>query len=210
LTILIAQCLAAPFAALVEWLWLGTTLTPSQIAWAIVILVGVSVAVAPADHPHLDRDHLVPGALFGVLSAFGQGGGAVISRKAYEVAAAAGQHIDGGTAAYQRIIGGIGFVLAFFIFVQVKNRNEVSVRHDWRHAWPWIVTHTVTGPVVGVSCYQWALATTPSGIVLPIVATTPLLVIPFACFIEHDRPRIRSLVGGVIAVIGAVALTLVH
>jgi drug/metabolite transporter (DMT)-like permease len=210
LTILLAQCLAAPFAALVEWSWLGTTLTPSQIVWAMVILVGVSVAVAPADHPQLDRKHLVPGVLFGVLSAFGQGGGAVISRKAYEVAEAAGQHVDGGTAAYQRIIGGIGFVLAFFIFLQVKNRNGERVRRDWRHAWPWIATHTLTGPVVGVSCYQWALSTTPSGIVLPIVATTPLLVIPFAYLIEHDRPRMRSLIGGAIAVAGAVALTLVH
>src|SRR2546426_7635105 len=93
LTILLAQCVAAPFAALVEWLWLGTTPTSSQIPWAIVILVGVSVAVTPAGHPYLDRKHLLPGALFGVLSAFGQGGGAVISRKAYEVATATGQHI---------------------------------------------------------------------------------------------------------------------
>jgi drug/metabolite transporter (DMT)-like permease len=101
-------------------------------------------------------------------------------------------------------------VLAFFIFLQMKNRNGGSVRRDWRHAWPWIITHTLTGPVVGVSCYQWALATTPSGIVLPIVATTPLLVIPFTYLIEHDRPRVRSLIGGAIAVAGAVALTLVH
>ena len=40
-------------------------------------------------------------------------------------------------------------------------------------------------------------------------ATTPLLVIPFAYFIEHDCPHVRSLIGGAIAVAGAVALTLV-
>src|SRR5439155_16305402 len=133
----------------------------------------------------------------------------VLSRKAYQVAIAAGQHIDGGTAAYQRIIGGLGLVIAFFILLQVKNRNEDRAQRDWQHAWPWIVTHTLTGPTVGVSCYQWALATTPSGIVLPIIATTPLLVIPFAYFIEHDCPHVRSLIGGAVAVAGAVALTLV-
>ena len=44
---------------------------------------------------------------------------------------------------------------------------------------------------------------------LPIVATTPLIVIPFAYKIEGDRPGVRSLIGGVIAVAGAIALTVV-
>ena len=59
-------------------------------------------------------------------------------------------------------------------------------------------------------CYQWALATTPSGIVLPISTTTPLAVIPLAYKLEGDRPRVSSLVGGVIAVAGVVALTVVR
>jgi drug/metabolite transporter (DMT)-like permease len=64
------------------------------------------------------------------------------------------------------------------------------------------------GPVLGVGCYQWALATTPSGLVLPIAATTPLLAIPIAYWLEGDRPSRRALVGGVIAVAGCIALTL--
>jgi len=62
--------------------------------------------------------------------------------------------------------------------------------------------------VLGVGCYQWALATTPSGIVLPIAATAPLLSIPIAFWLEGDRPTRRSLIGGVIAVAGCIALTL--
>jgi len=54
------------------------------------------------------------------------------------------------------------------------------------------------------------LFTTPSGIVLPIVATTPLVIVPLAYWIEGERPTRRSLVGGVVAVVGAVALTLVR
>jgi drug/metabolite transporter (DMT)-like permease len=59
-----------------------------------------------------------------------------------------------------------------------------------------------------VSCFQWALKTTPTGIVLPIVATTPLMVIPFAYVLEKERPSVRSLIGSVVAVLGAAALTL--
>jgi drug/metabolite transporter (DMT)-like permease len=74
----------------------------------------------------------------------------------------------------------------------------------------WVAVNALCGAVIGVSCYQWALATTPSGVVLPIVATTPLVIIPFSYLLEGERPSVRSLAGGAVAVAGAVALTLVR
>ena len=41
LTVLVMQCLAAPLAALAEWLWLGTRLTSAQVLWGLLILGGV-------------------------------------------------------------------------------------------------------------------------------------------------------------------------
>jgi len=73
-----------------------------------------------------------------------------------------------------------------------------------------VVLNSLAGPTLGVGCYQWALATEPSGIVLPIVATLPIAVIPFAYLLEGERPTARSLAGGLLAVLGAVALALVH
>ena len=53
----------------------------------------------------------------------------------------------------------------------------------------------------------WGLSRSFLGfIVLPIAATTPLLAIPIAWWLEGDRPTRRALVGGVIAVAGCVAL----
>ena len=207
LTLLLMQCLAAPIGALVEWLWLGTTLSVAQCIAGLVILMGIAVALAPGDHFHLDRKHLFSGTIFGVLAAVGQGGGAVLSRKAFQVAAHAGQSIDGGTAAYQRILGGIGVAAIYFIWLRGRKRPAIPAsRGEWRKAWPWVLVNTLGGPVLGVGCYQWALSTTPSGIVLPIVATLPLAVIPFAWRFEGDRPDIRSVIGGAIAVAGVIAL----
>ena len=79
-------------------------------------------------------------------------------------------------------------------------------RPRWQTAAPWIVGNSLAGAVVGVSCYQWALSTTPTGIVLPIVALTPLIVIPFAYLIEGERPGVRSLVGGAVAVAATATL----
>jgi drug/metabolite transporter (DMT)-like permease len=205
LTSLSVTCLSAPMAAVIEWLWLGTRLAPAQMFWGAVILAGVAVALAPKEHVHLTRRQLVIGAVAGVLAAFGQGFGAVLSRKAYQIA---GHSIDAGTATFQRALGGIVIVAAFLAFTAYRQR-EAPPRRDWRTGWKWIVAHALTGPTLGVACFQWALSSTPSGIVLPIVATTPLAVIPFAYFIEGDRPSQRSLIGGAIAVSGAVALALV-
>jgi drug/metabolite transporter (DMT)-like permease len=70
--------------------------------------------------------------------------------------------------------------------------------------------NALAGPTIGVGCYQWALRSTPSGIVLPIVATAPLVTIILTYFFDGLRPTRRALLGGVIAVGGAVALKLLQ
>ena len=207
LAILLTQCLAAPLAAVVEWAWLGTTLTAAELWCAVLILVGVGVALAPDRGAKIPRRVFWIGVLAGVGSALGQGLGAVISRKANEVAVLAHFPIDGGSAAYQRIIGGLLVTLIAFIFLR---KQKTDTAPQWRAAAPWTVANALAGPAVGVGCFQWALATTPSGVVLPIVATSPVVTIILAWFIDGTRPTRRAVAGGIIAVAGAVALKLTH
>jgi drug/metabolite transporter (DMT)-like permease len=212
LSIVMVHCLAAPFAALTEWLWLGTRLTPLQILSGVTILVGVALALAPGHHLKIPRRVLVSGVIFGLFAAMGQGSGAVLSRKAYEIAAQAGQQIDGLTAAYQRILAGWFIAAVTFGLARSARPSSPRPKSDepaaaWGSTWLWITINALAGPTLGVGCYQWALATRPTGVVLPIVATTPIVVIPFARVMEGERPRKRSLVGGALAVLGAVALS---
>ncbi|MBI4326289.1 MAG: DMT family transporter [Chloroflexi bacterium] len=221
LSIMLVHCLAAPIAALAEWLWLGTTLSVNQILCSLTILAGVSTALAPSEHLRMPTEILLAGILFGTLAAGGQGFGAVLSRKAYEVAHQHGQSIDGMTAAYQRILGGVAVAVISLVCMRKRpetTRPDAAPRpgrrppilnlHNLRPAWRWVLLNGLAGPALGVSCYQWALATTPTGIVLPIVALTPLVIIPFARVVEGERPSVRSLVGGIIAVAGVIGLTL--
>src|ERR1041385_2269653 len=62
-TSLMVHCLAAPFATLTEWLWLGTRLTPAQIGSGLVILGGVAIALAPREHVQVAPRLLVRGIL---------------------------------------------------------------------------------------------------------------------------------------------------
>lgn len=216
LTVLMTQCLAAPIAAVGEWVWLGTRLTGAQIGWGALILTGVAIAIMPTRRAP-PRVAVKPiGFLFGLLAAAGQGLGALVSRKGVDVATAAGEAAHnatfGLTAAYQRILAGLVFTCLWFLVLRQLGRLApapvAASPRERRRARAWMLANGLAGPVAGVGCYQWALATTPSGIVLPIAATTPLLAIPIAFALEGDRPSRRSLLGGIIAVAGCVALTL--
>jgi drug/metabolite transporter (DMT)-like permease len=208
LAILITQCLAAPIAAFVEWLWLGTTVRAVDLVCAAVILAGVAVALAPDHGMEVSPRIFWIGVLFGVGSALGQASGAVLSRKANEAAALTGLTIDGGTAAYQRVIGGLLMTIVGFLLIrrtQPKD-DEPKPEDRWRRGSIFVLANALAGPTLGVGCYQLALRSTPSGIVLPIVATSPLVTIILSFFIDGTRPSRRAVVGGLLAVVGAIAL----
>jgi len=213
LTVLVCQCVAVPIAMATEWAWLGTTLSFEQMAWAAIILTGVAIALMPSPRHPPSVPVTAFGLLLGFLAAAGQGIGAVLSRRAYEITTDAGMTIDGITAAYQRISGGLLITAAYFAWIWWRERQAAATRPSHRfnqRGMGYMFGNAMLGPIIGVSCYQWALATTPSGIVLPIVATTPLVLIPLTCWFEGDRPSKRSLAGGAVAVAGVVALTLAH
>lgn len=215
LTVLMTQCLAAPIAALGEWLWLDTHLTAAQVFWGLVVLAGVALALMPsqASPPKVALKPI--GFLFGLLAAAGQGLGALVSRKGGLVADAAGEATHNATfglnAAYQRILAGLVFASLWFLVLRLLRPRPAppapsTPATDFKPTL--IFANGLIGPVLGVGCYQWALATTPSGIVLPIAAMTPLFAIPIAWRLEGDRPSRRAIAGSIVAVAGCIALTL--
>jgi drug/metabolite transporter (DMT)-like permease len=207
LSIMLVHCLAAPFAAVVEWLWLGTRIHAVEAVCVGIILVGVGVALAPKEHLHVKRAVLVTGVALGIFAAMGQGMGAVLSRKAYDVTHDVGFQMDGISAAYQRILGGLPVAVAGMLWMKSR-RWEAAPEKNWKRILPWLVGNAAMGPALGVACYQWALGTAPTAIVLPIVALTPLAMIPLSWKMEGERPSARSIAGSVVAVGGVIGLTL--
>lgn len=205
LSTLIVQCGSAVAAAAIEWGWLGTRLTGVQIAAAAATLAGVIIGLLPRSLPRVSPAQWLAGVTWAGVSAAAQGAGAVFSRKAFAVAHAAGTAVDAGTAAYERSLGGL--VVAAAALTVIASRGLEPVRNG-RAAPPWVLANALAGPILGVTCYQWALRTTPAGLVQPIVAAAPLLTIPFAAWLEGGRPRAPYYAGGVLAVAGVAALML--
>ncbi|MDZ8118517.1 DMT family transporter [Pontiella agarivorans] len=218
LTLLMVHCIAAPLAGLAEWLWLGTTVGIVQLISLAIILCGIALALAPEREEEKKADHRYgSGILFGLLAAAGQGLGAVCSRKAFSVFDESGissvsDYIFlGSTSGFIRLTGGILIAGLFWLISRWHTRwrsppDSLHQNDPLSGKVRNILLCALAGPILGVICYQWALATTPSLIVQLIVSTSPLVILPMAWFIEHDRPSGRSLLGTVVAVLGVVIL----
>ena len=224
LTTLIVHCVSVPIAATVEYFWLGTGGAGGGGGGAVVILAGVAVALAPQENPNLERNDLLKGIGWGLIAAFGQGFGAgVLSRVITEnVAPGTGVELNGFhagiTVAIQRMVGGMLFSGIFLLAVRAWLKHKPSSplagmtrlngTNEWRSGTPWLLATGLAGPALGVTCYQWALLDNATGVVLPIIATTPLVVIPMSIALNEEKPSARSLLGGVVAVAGVVGMVL--
>ena len=216
-TVLLTQCLTAPFAALIEFFWLGTKLNLPEILCIAVILAGVGIALAPGDHLKISAREWKIGLLAGIIAALGGATGAVIIRKGYVALHATGLQIDAGTTGYQRVLGGILIpTLALLIFKWRSARAHgpavaggplPSARDKWRRLWPWVLMNALAGQTLGVTCMQWALKTTQAGIVAAIIATTPVVLLPMTRIVEGEKIGFRALLGALVAVGGVIALT---
>lgn len=207
LTLLLTQCLAAPFALILEHYALGIDPTGPQMLSALVILVGVGIALgAPAEGDPADRR---TGVWLGILSALGQACGAVSTPMAKAVCDTAGATMpDGFAQAFVRLLGGVPLVLLFVLWQTRRSGLLAQVRRPYAFTsapW-WMLLNGLSGPALGVACYQWALTQHPAALVLSVVALTPLIGLLMQWAVEGQRPAMRLWVGGTVAIVGGVLL----
>ena len=130
LSVLMVLCLSTPIATVIEWLRLGSTLSMPQAVCGVLILIGVAVALVPGHHLQVSRRDLNIGLSFGCLAACGQAIGAELSREAYALARTVGEDIDGISAAYQRVVGGL--VVTALFWVAMRSRSNRADRFLFR------------------------------------------------------------------------------
>ncbi len=211
LTLLLMQCLAAPFALVIEYLMLGTTLSWAQAGAASVILGGVALALgAPAEGDPAQRRL---GIALAILAALGQACGAVSTPLA-KAACVAAQHPvpDGISQGFVRLLGGVPVILGFVLWRARSLPGGLlgEVRRPYLPwlALAWLVMNGLSGPSLGIACYQQALLDQPSALVLSLVALSPILALPMQGLTEGRRPGLRTWIGAAVAVGGVILLRL--
>ena len=207
LTILINWCAAAITSAAGDYWMRQHFVTWPQWIGIGAIMAGLLVALWPADAAQRVK-HPAGGVLFAIIAGASMGVGTVMSSQAIDAAYSLGVQVHGFSQAFQRSTAGLAAALVAFLCVKFLPQRPVETPvRKWKNKPFWLISTALFAPVLGVSCYQWALSLTGSStIVVAIAATSTLLVIPLARLMEKDKPAGRQIAGTILAAAGVIAL----
>lgn len=221
LTILLNFSLGTLFAAAGDWIWLRESLSSMQGWGVLLVLAGLGAALWPERRKQGWQGLPASGLLWAVMAGAGQGFGTTLSGWANLEAAVRGLEVHGISQAFQRCSAGVLVAMLALGIQQVHQRKsgssgavplplasphvQVPIR---RHAPFWLAGAALFGPVLGVSCFQWARLHLPSAVVVAIAATSTLWVIPLARLIDRDHATRRQFAGTVLAAAGIAVLCL--
>jgi drug/metabolite transporter (DMT)-like permease len=198
---MLIMALAPPITAFVGWFMLGEVLSASNWIGMIVTLTGIAIVILKreAKEPESDKrrkittDYNLKGLLLAFGGAIGQGVGLVMSKKGM------GQY-DAFAASHIRVITGmIGFAIIILLSKRYGNVWK-AVQH--KPAMKRIALGSMFGPFLGVSFSLLAIQHTQAGIAATIMAIVPVLIIPPAIFLFHEKVNWKEIVGAIITVAG--------
>ncbi|MFE4105245.1 DMT family transporter [Almyronema epifaneia] len=201
--VLLMESLAPPIAALIAWIFLAEVLSLSAWLGMLLTLLGVSWVIServPDVNPV--QAHPWRGVLWGLLAAFGQAIGVVLSR-----AALTGTGIDPLWSTLLRLVGGVITLLVLLLAQRRLGRDAQPLRS------PRLVGVVVVAAVLGTYLALWlqqtALKFAPTGIAQSLMATSPLFILPIALWLG-DRVSLRALGGASVALVGIWLLFVQH
>jgi len=190
--------LAPPLAALISLFFLGEKL-PVQTWFGIILTAGgvmwVVTENSREEESVIVKQHILPGITLGVVSAFCQAAGVVMTRSVL---------IETNLSALQstviRLVPALA-LLAMLIKLFSKNRIKTNkVTHDKRLI-GLIFLSSFIGAYFCLWLQQIAIANAPAGIVQTLISTSPIFILPMLA-IRGEKISFRAIVGAIVAIFG--------
>lgn len=198
---MLIMALTPPITAFVSWLMLDEVLSLMNWVGMFVTLAGISIVILKREKHNsnstIKRKITSSYSLNGILLAFGgavgQGVGLVFSKKGM------GDY-DAFAASQIRVITGmLGFAILFF-FARYYGKVWSALKH--RPAMKRIALGSFFGPFLGVSFSLLAIQHTQAGIAATIMSIVPVLIIPPAILLFHEKVNWKEIIGALITVSG--------
>ena len=173
--------------------FLSETILPVHGLGMALTIGGVISVVLTREAKTGKLKHPVIGIVYGTIGMTGQAVGLVLSKYGM------GEY-NAFSATQIRIIAGlIGFTVLMFHF-KAWPRLLDSFKH--KPAIKMTTIGTIFGPFVGVYMSLLAVKYTATGIASTIMATVPVMIIPFSVLLYKEQINFREIAGAVIAVAG--------
>lgn len=196
---MLLMTLAPPAAALASWLILGENMSLMSLGGMLLTIAGIALVIFVRNPDSSEKSrtaklaHPLKGVLLALGAAVGQGVGLVLSKLGM------GSY-DSFAASQIRVLAGVaGFAMVFTFF---RKWNGLPAVIKDRKAMKWLIVGSIFGPFLGVSFSLMAVQHTKAGIAQTIMSLVPVLIIPPSLLINKEKPKVREIIGALIAVAG--------
>ena len=192
-------------AAILAWVFLGESLTFTQILGMLITLAGIAWVMLEQNNPQQEisqRKIYASGILLAFLAAVGQAAGAVTAKM--------GLYGDFPALSGQIMRVSIGTLFIWIItFISGGAKSTVSALRDKPKAMQHILIASFLGPYLGVFFSLVAIQNAEIGIASTLMSLQPVILIPIGFYFFKEKITWRAVAGTVIALIGVAVIFLV-
>jgi len=192
-------------ATLLGWLFLGETLTPTQLLGMGITLGGIGWVMLERNNSvqrELTPKAYTTGILLAVLAGAGQATGAITAKL--------GLYGDFPVLSGQIIRVSIAVVGIWILtFLRGKARQTIQALKDQPKAIRFILIASFLGPFLGVFFSLVAIQHTHVGIASTLMSLQPIFLIPIGYYFFKEEISWRSIVGTIVALAGVAVIFLV-
>jgi drug/metabolite transporter (DMT)-like permease len=194
---------APAITALLAFFILSEILTLQTLIGMLITIVGITVVILERNSASTARLGISKtGLLYGFLGALGQGAGLIFARMAFNLG-----EVNGFVATFIRISTASIMLLPLLIITK-RYKDPVGVFSRDTKALRFTILGSILGPFLGITFSLIAIAHTQVGIAATIMATVPILMLPFVRIIYKEKLTFRAIIGACVAVTGVALLFL--
>lgn len=204
----LVQASSPIFASVLAFSMLGETFGLLSILGVAVTLTGIVVVLLEREEKSQEtfeaKKQKTWGVFFALVSAMGQGFGAVLSKKGMYVGVSVAMNPLSAALIRMLLAGLFVWVCALFAGKLPGLRKAVRDKDGMKFT----AAGALVGPFIGMTLSMVALANAETGIAQTLMSLMPVMIIPVIWIIYRDRTSWRGMLGALVAVIGVAILFL--
>ena len=205
---LLVQASSPIFASVLAFSMLGETFGLLSILGVAVTLTGIVVVLLEREEKSQEtfeaKKRKTWGVFFALVSAMGQGFGAVLSKKGMYVGVSVAMNPLSAALIRMLLAGLFVWVCALFAGKLPALRKALRDKDGIKFT----AAGALVGPVIGMTLSMVALANAETGIAQTLMSLMPVMIIPVIWIIYRERTSWRGMLGALVAVIGVAILFL--
>lgn len=205
---LLVQASSPLFASVLAFFMLGEAFGLLSILGVAVTLTGIVIVLLEREEKSQEtfeaKKQKTWGVFFALVSAMGQGFGAVLSKKGMYVGVNVAMNPLSAALIRMLLTGLFVWVCALFAGKLPGLRKAVRDKDGIKYT----AAGALVGPVIGMTLSMVALANADTGIAQTLMSLMPVIIIPVIWIIYREKTSWRGMLGALVAVIGVAILFL--